>query len=121
MRKDDTFKPVEIDLTYLKKVSRNNPITLQNLLKTYLKELPVAISKIQNSVNQKNSLEFKCTIHSLKTGLKMFGLVHLVEYIAEIENQIACSTFLFETEQSKIEEFLNILDQLIKQIELKLQ
>jgi CheY-like chemotaxis protein len=69
-----------IDLSFLKKQTRNNTSAIAEMIRIFREENPVVISTLEKAIGEKDFITIYKTVHSLKSETSMFGLRPLVSH-----------------------------------------
>ncbi|MCK4664375.1 MAG: tetratricopeptide repeat protein [Bacteroidales bacterium] len=100
-----------INLSFLKKIYKNNNEKIIKMIKIYLKNIPDQLSELKNMYNENNFSGMKIIAHSLKTSFNYIGMKENRELMKKIEEQDISETSFNEIiekidknwEQAKIE------------------
>ncbi len=69
-----------IDLTFLKKQTRNNATAIQEMIRIFKEENPKDLLTLQSAIAESDFSKIYKTAHSLKSETSMFGLRPLVSH-----------------------------------------
>ncbi|MEQ8707319.1 MAG: ATP-binding protein [Phaeodactylibacter sp.] len=88
---DDNAPPTEespaekIDLTYLHAMSGGDEVFIQDMLRTFLEEIPELIKQVEGNLEGKLAPELYSVVHKFKPSLAMIGLKQQEKACAQIE------------------------------------
>lgn len=86
-----------IDLTYLKKQTKNNAAVIEEMIQYFRKENPRDMEKIKSAIEELNYQQIYKTVHSLKTETSIFGLRALIgDDLSEMETNARANSNMEE-------------------------
>lgn len=91
-------------------ISNNNPKIAKEILKEFLKELPLMQSRIHQLYQNKNYAELKEIIHQLNGASSYCGVIHLKQLVEQIETSLRAS------QVDNLEIYITSLNQEIEKI-----
>ncbi|MCH2022382.1 MAG: Hpt domain-containing protein [Saprospiraceae bacterium] len=77
-----------LDLTYLNQISGGDKEFINDILKTFLEEMPKDIKKIKEGLNNNNNALIGKMAHKSKATLHLLGLEELKNFALNIEQTI---------------------------------
>ena len=111
-----------VDLSTLKEASLNSSEFLKEILELLSKDIPVSMQKADESIKNRNYLQFAEEIHKLKNGLLLLGLETLRNDLTSMEQfgrkgkKIKEFTRLFENLKSTIAMVLPEIDEILEHL-----
>jgi HPt (histidine-containing phosphotransfer) domain-containing protein len=94
--KKDTHTIKYLDMTYLFKLTKSNPLLMTELINSYLKQTPTLIKTMKQSFHEKDWKLLNATIHKM---LPSFSIMGMHEDVTEIAQKI--QNYATEIERSK--------------------
>ncbi len=79
---------VTLDLTYLNQISEGDKEFINDILKTFLEEMPKDIEQIKNGLNNNNNTIIGKMAHKSKATLHLLGLEELKKLALNLEQTI---------------------------------
>jgi CheY-like chemotaxis protein len=94
-------EPVSIiDLSFLKKQTRNNATAIAEMIRIFREDNPKEISTLETAISQSDFTRIYKTVHSLKSETSMFGLRPLVSHdLTSIEQLARANSDIAEIEK----------------------
>ena len=83
---------VTLDLTYLNQISDGDKEFINDILKTFLEEMPKDIKQIEDGLNSNNNALIGKMAHKSKATLHLLGLEDLKNFALNIEQTIKKDT-----------------------------
>jgi hypothetical protein len=81
------FSSPEIDGHYLSALYEGDADILKSVFLEFLSSLQEAITRIENSFNTGNQLEYKTVLHKYKSSFGYVGLTGTLQYMQELEDK----------------------------------
>lgn len=75
----------KVDLTYLKKISGNDKIFVDDIIKSFIRNTPPALKEIKAHLKSENWIKMEEQVHKIKPTLTMIGMPLARESAVEIE------------------------------------
>jgi PAS domain S-box-containing protein len=97
------------DLSYLKSVSNNNELFVNEMIDTYLKTMPRSIAEVRSFSRQKDWENLSRAAHKLKPSITLLGIHQAKELASEIERNAKLKQISPDFNQS-VESFCQILE-----------
>lgn len=111
-----------LDLTYLKKISNENPVFLVRMLDSFCTTTEQLVIELEKAIQQKNFVTTKNLVHQLKFPLSMVGQSELVTQLNDFEknSQLENVMGLEKDDFSLVERLLPTVKSLITQARVQL-
>jgi hypothetical protein len=115
-------KQFDIDLTYLKRSSKEDPVFLVKMLDSFCTTTEQLLIELEKAISQKDALVIKNLIHQLKFPMSVVGQNELVNQLNEFEK--SCdgqgAKGLVTLDYSSIERLLPVIRNLVTQARIHL-
>ncbi len=103
------LKKETVDLTYLKKISGNDKVFVDDIINSFLRNTPAALKEIRAHLKSKNWVKMEEQVHKIKPTLTMIGMPLARESAVEIE-MLTRSQNDLDTLEKLTEEFCDSLE-----------
>lgn len=77
-----------VDLTFLKKFTKEDPVKMKRYLTLYLDVAPKTFAEMQRNLNDKDWEQLRINAHSLKPQADFMGIASLKEALIKIEEAV---------------------------------
>ncbi len=77
-----------VDLTFLKKFTKEDPVKMKRYLTLYLDVAPKTFAEMQRNLNDKDWEQLRINAHSLKPQADFMGIASLKEALIQIEEAV---------------------------------
>jgi PAS domain S-box-containing protein len=109
-----------LDMTYLIRLTKSNPVLMTELINSYLKQTPTLIKTMKQSFHNKDWKLLNATIHKMLPSFSIMGItpdvIEMAKKIQEYANAIELSKEL----ESLVLELENVCLQTCKELEIEL-
>lgn len=110
-----------VDLTFLKKFAKDDPIKMKRYISLYLDVAPKTFEEMQRNLNSGDWEQLRINAHSLKPQAEFMGILSLKEELIRIEeavkeNRLDGIEGLFRTAQALSAESENLLREMLGQL-----
>jgi len=109
-----------LDLTYLNEISGEDKEFIQDILNTFLEEMPKDIKQMNTALNENDTILIGKMAHKTKATLQLLGLSELKKLALDIE-QTAKTDLNNPKIQTWTKEFINHMDKVYPNVEAMLQ
>jgi HPt (histidine-containing phosphotransfer) domain-containing protein len=83
-KREKAYKTVNLD--YLQEVSNGNKKFIRDMIKLFLTEVPEELSKLEQTINEKDFEGIRESAHKLKSSIPFVGLDKIIRHeLSEIE------------------------------------
>ena len=108
-----------IDLTYLRETTEDNLEIMIELIEIFLEQYPESNNKVINAFTNMNITALSEAAHSLKSSLRIVGIIDIAEKMAILENYCRKNTNHSEFKEL-VDYYRNNIDKFIIQLEKQL-
>ena len=77
-----------VDLTFLKKFTKDDPIKMKRYISLYLEVAPKTFAEMQRNLDNKDWEQLRINAHSLKPQADFMGISSLKEALSKIEETV---------------------------------
>ncbi len=103
-----------VDLTFLKKFTKDDPIKMKRYISLYLEVAPKTFEEMQRNLKNRDWEQLRINAHSLKPQADFMGIAGLKEALSKIEEAVKANNLdtienLFATTQAMSVKSENIL------------
>ena len=77
-----------VDLTFLKKFTKDDPIKMKRYISLYLEVAPKTFAEMQRNLDNKDWEQLRINAHSLKPQADFMGISNLKEALSKIEETV---------------------------------
>lgn len=77
-----------VDLTFLKKFTKDDPIKMKRYISLYLDVSPKTFIEMQRNLDNKDWEQLRINAHSLKPQADFMGIISLKEALSKIEEAV---------------------------------
>jgi HPt (histidine-containing phosphotransfer) domain-containing protein len=108
-----------LDLTYLNEISGEDKEFIQEILHTFLEEMPKDIKEMSSALNENNNVLIGKMAHKTKATLQLLGLSELKELALDIEQTTKTDSNNPQI-QTWTKEFINHMDKVYPNVKAML-
>jgi len=105
-----------VDLSYLRNVSNNDENFIKEMIDTFLKNTPIALSEAQKFSNEKNWHELGRTIHRIKPSITFMGITHMKDRVIALEALCGKEPINEKLIQSELDHLLQICNEALDEL-----
>ena len=77
-----------VDLTFLRKFTKDDPVKMKRYISLYLDVAPKTFEEMQRNLNNKDWEQLRINAHSLKPQAEFMGVLQLKEELIKIEEAV---------------------------------